>query len=248
VVGRSAAFAERLGLQIRDQELLEQALIHSSYLHEHRDSVRGHNERLEFLGDAVVNLAISEALYARHPTDDEGILSARRAAIVSTTGLSRLAGRLGLGEVLLLGEGEAARGGRRRPSLLASSFEALSGAIYLDLGWEQTRDWIVGLAAPEIERDEPIITLKSPKSRLQEYTQRTAGNRPTYHLLDARGPDHEKVFRIEVSVDGTVLGRGEGPSRRVAETAAAAQALEAIRATRERDDGTGEVDDEVAAG
>jgi ribonuclease-3 len=248
VVGRAAAFAERLGLPIRDQELLEQALIHSSYLHEHRDAVRGHNERLEFLGDAVVNLAISAALYARHPTDDEGILSARRAAIVSTTGLSRLAGRLALGEVLLLGEGEAARGGRRRPSLLASSFEALAGAIYLDLGWEATRAWIVALATPEIELDAPIVTLKSPKSRLQEFTQRTAGNRPTYHLLDAVGPDHEKVFRIEVSIDGTVLGRGEGPSRRVAETAAAAQALEAIRMARERDQEPAGREDEVASG
>jgi ribonuclease III len=253
LVGRAAAFAERLGLAVRDQELLEQALIHSSYLHEHRDAVRGHNERLEFLGDAVVNLAISEALYLRHPDDDEGILSARRAAIVSTTGLSRLAGRLGLGEVLLLGEGEAARGGRRRPSLLASSFEALAGAIYLDLGWDATRDWLTALAAPELELDAPIVTLKSPKSRLQEYTQRVTGNRPAYHLLDARGPDHEKVFRIEVSVDGQVLGRGEGPSRRVAETAAAAQALETIRAARERElelerVGAGPDQDEVASG
>jgi ribonuclease-3 len=235
LVGRAAAFAERLGFAVRDQELLEQALIHSSYLHEHRGAVRGHNERLEFLGDAVVNLAMSEALYVRHPDDDEGILSARRAAIVSTTGLSRLAGRIGLGDVLLLGEGEAARGGRRRPSLLASSFEALAGAMYLDLGWDQTRDWLVQLALPELELDAPVVTLKSPKSRLQEYTQRTAGNRPSYHLLDAVGPDHEKVFRIEVSVDGRVLGRGEGPSRRIAETAAAAQALEAIRASRERE-------------
>jgi ribonuclease III len=254
LVGRAAAFAERLGLRVRDQELLEQALIHSSYLHEHRGAVRGHNERLEFLGDAVVNLAMSEALYARHPDDDEGVLSARRAAIVSTTGLSRLAGRLGIGEVLLLGEGEAARGGRRRPSLLASSFEALAGAIYLDLGWEATRDWLMRLAAPELELDAPIITLKSPKSRLQEYTQRTTGNRPSYHLLDALGPDHEKVFRIEVSVDDMVLGRGEGPSRRVAETGAAEQALETIRMTRERESGesgeSGEDDvaDEVMSG
>jgi ribonuclease-3 len=250
LVGQAAAFAERLGLRVRDQELLEQALIHSSYLHEHRGAVRGHNERLEFLGDAVVNLAMSEALYTRHPDDDEGILSARRAAIVSTTGLSRLAGRLGLGEVLLLGEGEAARGGRRRPSLLASSFEALAGAIYMDLGWEATRDWLTRLAAPELELDPPIVSLKSPKSRLQEYTQRTTGNRPSYHLLDAVGPDHEKVFRIEVSVDGAVLGRGEGPSRRVAETAAAAQALEAIRTTRDRDPGESgdDVADEVMSG
>ena len=170
----AVAFADRLGLPIRDLELLEQALVHSSYLHEHRDTTRGHNERLEFLGDAVVNLAFSDALYARYPEDDEGLLSARRAAIVSTSGLARLAGRLELGERLLLGEGEAARGGRRRPSLLASSFEALVGALYLDLGWDATRDWLIALAAPELEADSPIGSLKSPKSRLQEATQRAA--------------------------------------------------------------------------
>jgi ribonuclease III len=233
-VGRAAAFAQRLGLPIRDPGLLEQALVHSSYLHEHPEAARGHNERLEFLGDAVVNLAISEVLFERHPADDEGVLSARRAAIVSTTGLSRLAGRLELGESLLLGEGESARGGRRRPALLASAFEALAGALYLDLGWPATREWLVDLAAPELDLDAPIGTLKSPKSRLQEHTQRTTGGRPTYRVLDATGPDHEKLFRIEVEVDGSVLGRGEGPSRRIAETAAAAQALEALRA-RERD-------------
>lgn len=229
-MGSAAALARRLGLRIRDPELLDQALVHSSYLHEHPDAARGHNERLEFLGDAVVNLAISEVLFERHPDDDEGLLSARRAAIVSTIGLSRLAGRLELGDSLLLGEGEAARGGRRRPSLLASAFEAVAGALYLDLGWRATRDWLVGLAAPELDHIAPAGSLKSPKSRLQEHTQRTTGGRPTYRVLDASGPDHEKLFRIEVEVDGTVLGRGEGPSRRIAETAAAAQALEALRA------------------
>ena len=131
------AFAERLGLPVRDLDLLEQALVHSSWLHEHPDAARGHNERLEFLGDAVVNLTISEALYARHPYDDEGALSARRAAIVSTVGLARLAGRIDLGQAVLLGQGESQRSGRRRPSLLASSFEALVGALYLDLGFER---------------------------------------------------------------------------------------------------------------
>jgi ribonuclease-3 len=232
-VGRAAALAQRLGLPLRDPELVEQALVHSSYLHEHPEAARGHNERLEFLGDAVVNLAISEVLFERHPGDDEGLLSARRAAIVSTSGLSRLAGRVDLGDALLLGEGESARGGRRRPSLLASAFEALAGALYLDLGWPATRDWVVQLAAPELEQDSPIVSLKSPKSRLQEHTQRTTGGRPIYRVLEATGPDHEKVFRIEVEVEGVVLGRGEGPSRRVAETAAAAQALEALIA-RER--------------
>ena len=136
------AFAAGLGLEVGDLDLLEQALVHSSWFHEHPDAVRGHNERLEFLGDAVVNLSISEALYTRHPDDDEGALSARRAAIVSTTGLARLAGRIDLGQVLLLGEGESQRSGRRRPSLLASSFEALTGALYLDLGFEAVRDWL----------------------------------------------------------------------------------------------------------
>jgi ribonuclease-3 len=226
------AVADRLGLPVRDLDLLEQALVHSSWLHEHPEAARGHNERLEFLGDSVVNLTISEALYTRHPTDDEGALSARRAAIVSTAGLARLAGRIGLGTDVLLGEGESQRSGRRRPSLLASTFEALIGALYLDIGYDLVRDWLIGLASPELSLEAPILSLKSPKSRLQEYTQRRSGERPEYRLLDATGPDHEKSFRIEVWVDGTVLGVGEGPSRRIAETAAAAQAIERIRAER----------------
>jgi ribonuclease-3 len=226
------AVADRLGLPVRDLDLLEQALIHSSWLHEHPDLARGHNERLEFLGDAVVNLTISQALYERHPDEDEGALSARRAAIVSTAGLARLAGRIHLGADVMLGEGESQRSGRRRPSLLASSFEALTGAIYLDLGYEAVRTWLVGLASPEISLEAPVLSLKSPKSRLQEFTQRRSGDRPEYRLLEASGPDHEKSFRIEVWVDGEVLGVGEGPSRRVAETAAAAQAIERIRAQR----------------
>jgi len=227
------ALAERLGLPIRDRDQFAQALVHSSWLHEHPDAARGHNERLEFLGDAVVSIAVSEALYRRHPTDDEGVLSARRAAIVSTPGLARLATRLDLGSFILLGEGEAQRGGRVRPSLLASAFEALIGAIYLDLGWETARDWIQALAADDLSADTALATLKSPKSRLQEHTQRTTGERPVYRLLEAAGPDHEKQFRIEVLVDGRSLGVGIGPSRRVAETSAAAEALEAIRLERQ---------------
>jgi ribonuclease-3 len=222
-----------LGLPVRDLDLLEQALVHSSWLHEHPDAARGHNERLEFLGDAVVNLTISEALFLRHPEDDEGNLSARRAAIVSTTGLARLAGRIGLGADILLGEGESQRSARRRPSLLASSFEALAGALYLDLGYDLVRDWLIGLASPELELEAPILSLKSPKSRLQEFTQRRSGARPEYRLLEATGPDHEKSFRIEVWVDGEMLGVGKGTSRRVAETDAAAEAIERIRAQRE---------------
>jgi ribonuclease III len=223
------AFAAHIGLPVRNLGLLRQALVHSSWHHEHPDATPGHNERLEFLGDAVVNLAISEELFARHPAEDEGYLSARRAAIVSTTGLARVASRIDIGSYLLLGEGEEQRNGRRRPSLLASTFEAVAGALYLDLGFRLVSDWIVGLAMTELVAEAPIIALKSPKSRLQEYTQRHSGDRPSYRLVDASGPDHEKSFRIEVWVDGQRLGVGEGPSRRIAETAAAAEAMEQIR-------------------
>jgi ribonuclease-3 len=228
----AAALAERLGLPVRDLDLLQQALIHSSYLHEHRDLAAGHNERLEFLGDSVVSLAISDALYCRHSGDDEGVLSARRASVVSTAGLARLAGRISLGDYLLLGEGEAARGGRRRPALLASAFEALVGALYLDLGFEETAAFVVSLVDPELSRERPVGALKSPKSRLQEFTQRLSGERPQYHLVFAVGPDHAKTFRVEVSVSGRVVGMGEGHSRRHAETAAAAKAIEALRSER----------------
>ena len=246
-VGPAASLAERLGLPVRDLELLEQALVHSSWLHEHRDAARGHNERLEFLGDVVVNMAISEALYEAHPSDDEGLLSTRRASIVSTTGLARLAGRIDLGALILLGEGEAQRGGRRRPSLLASAFEAVAGALYLDLGWERTRLWLVELAEPELSNDSPGVSLKSPKSRLQEHTQRRTGQRPEYRIVAASGPDHEKLFRIEVWIDGRPLGVGEGPSRRTAETAAATRALEELRRQRAAASSTAAASGEEAA-
>jgi ribonuclease-3 len=224
-------FAARLGLPIRDLDLLEQALTHSSYLHEHRDTVTGHNERLEFLGDAVVTLVIGEGLFRLRPADDEGVLSARRAAIVSAAGLARIARRIDLGEALRLGEGESRRDGRTRVTLLASGFEAVVGAIYLDLGYDVVRDWLLEQAAPELTSDAPLSSLKSAKSRLQEHTQRTNGERPHYRLIDASGPDHDKVFRVEVSVRGEVLGAGEGRSQKAAEIAAAEAALPSLRET-----------------
>jgi ribonuclease-3 len=228
-----AALIERLGLPVRDFDLLAQALTHSSYLHEHRDLAAAHNERLEFLGDSVVSLAISDALFRRHPGDDEGVLSARRASIVSTTGLARLANRLNLGEFLLLGEGESQRGGRHRPALLASALEAVVGAVYLDLGYEAASSFVTELAKPELTSDRPLGALKSPKSRLQEFTQRLSGDRPQYRLLDAVGPDHNKIFRVEVVVAGRSIGIGEGHSRRLAETDAAAHAIDNLRIEHE---------------
>jgi ribonuclease-3 len=248
-VGPADALAERLGLPLTDLGNLGQALIHSSWLHEHPESASGHNERLEFLGDAAVNLAMSEALFARHPTDDEGQLSARRASIVSTAGLARLAARVELGEHLLLGEGEVRRGGRRRPMLLASTFEAVVGAICLDLGYPATREWLIELAQDELAAAAaPMSALKSPKSRLQELTQRRTGVRPAYRVVEAVGPDHEKRFRVEVAVEGVVVGTGEGLSRRVAETAAAAEAVERLRAHRGPEPSPGEPSTDEAAG
>jgi ribonuclease-3 len=173
---------------------------------------------------------ISEALHNRRPDDDEGVLSARRAAIVSTSGLARLARRINLGEHLLLGEGEAQRGGRARPILLASALEAVVAAIFLDQGWEAARAWLCALAAPELSADAPPGSLKSPKSRLQELTQRSSGERPEYRVAEVSGPDHQKQFLVEVAVGGRIVGSGGGGSRRSAETAAASAALEALAA------------------
>ena len=224
----SAAFGARLGIDFDDPGLLERALVHGSWLHEHPDEAPGHNERLEFLGDSVISLIVSEALHARHPADDEGFLSTRRASIVSASGLARLARRIDLGDAILLGEGEAQqRGGRAREALLASSFEALAGAIFLDRGWDRVRAWLLALAAPELEADAPAGTLKSPKNRLQELTQRS-GERPDYRVVQSSGPDHAREFVIEVAVAGEVVGTGTGSSLRAAQTAAAEAGLDAL--------------------
>ncbi len=225
---RIQEFLDRAGCPIGDRDLAAQALTHASWLHEHPGEARGHNERLEFLGDSVINLAVSQAIYRHHPDDDEGLLSARRASIVSTTGLAAIAARLGLGEMLRLGEGESRRGGRVRPSVLASGLESLAGAVFLDGGWEAASGWITALADPELQSNRPPASLKSPKSRLQEYTQREGGARPEYRLLNADGPDHDRTFHVAVFVGGTELGRGTGASRRTAETQAAIEALRTI--------------------
>jgi ribonuclease-3 len=175
-----------------------------------------------------VSLVISEALHDRRPDDDEGVLSARRAAIVSTSGLARIARRIELGEYLRLGEGEAQRGGRARPVLLASTLEAVAAAIFLDQGWEAVRSWLCDLAALELATEAPPGLLKSPKSRLQELTQRSSGGRPDYRLAEVSGPDHQKRFVVEVAVGGRIVGAGSGGSRRSAETAAATAALETL--------------------
>ncbi len=222
---RIDAFIANLGLPDLDRVLLTQALTHASWVHEHPEAATGHNERLEFLGDAVIGMVVARELYERYPDDDEGLLSARRAGIVSATGLARIATRLRIGDALHLGLGESLRDARVRPSLLAAALEAVVGAIYLGLGWEVAARWVSAQAHPELSEAPAESTLKSPKSRLQELTQRLSGTRPEYQILEAVGPDHDRVFRIEVRVDGRGVGTGVGSSRRVAETNAAAEAL-----------------------
>ena len=220
--------AERLGLRFGDPALLTEALVHSSYVNEHPEGTSESNERLEFLGDAVLSLVMSEALFKRHRDEPEGVLTTRRAAIVSTRGLARIARRLELGDALVLGQGAENSGERGRSSVLAGLFESVVAAIYLDQGLEAARRFILEAAAPELDSGVSADALKAPKSRLQEYAFSATGRAPSYRIVSSEGPDHDRHFVVEVAVDGDVLGSGEGRSRREAETHAAEAALERI--------------------
>lgn len=221
--------AERLGLQFSDLSLLTQALVHSSYLHE-QPAVSQSNERLEFLGDSVISLIISEVLWWHFPDEDEGSLTTRRAAIVSARGLSRIALRLELGSYLMLGLGADAAGERTRKSVLAATFEAVTGAIYLEFGLLRTRDWLLAVAEPELSDPQSLAALKPSKSVLQELSYARTGKAPHYRLVSDEGPAHARHYVVEALVGGEVLGQGSGRSRREAETEAAAEAVAALEA------------------
>ena len=221
--------AARLGIVLREPELIGRAFVHSSFLNENPSLVTGHNERLEFYGDAVISLVVSRLLYDRYPDEDEGFLTARRAALVNREALAAIALELRLDRYLLLGRGEAEAGGATRPSLLAASFEALIGALSLSEGSEPTEAVLERLFAERMEAlavaDGPP---KSAKSRLQEWTQRRHGTKPVYQLAATTGPAHEQRFDIVVVVDGQPVGTGTGTSRQRAEEQAAAAALAAL--------------------
>ena len=217
---------ERLGIVPRDPELIHQAFVHSSYFNENPSAVIGHNERLEFYGDAVIGLTVSRLLYERYPDEDEGFLTARRAALVNRDALAAMALSIGLDRHLLLGRGEAEAGGATRPSVLAACVEALAGALSLSEGFERTDAILSRLFEPALETlAEMEGPPKSAKSRLQEWTQRHRGLKPVYQLTATTGPPHEQHFRVAVSLDGHRLGRGSGSSRQRAEEQAARAAL-----------------------
>ena len=224
----AAGLESRLGHTFQDPRLLEQALTHSSYVNEHPEPPLIPNERLEFLGDAVLSLVISEALWERHPDDAEGVLTARRAAIVSTRDLARIAARFELGGYLRVGQGAERSGERQRGSVLASTLEAVVAAVYLDGGIEAARRLVLVLCGPELDRPMAPVALKPPKSRLQELAYQRAGRPPSYRVLSVEGPAHERRYEVDVALEGTVLGTGEGRSRRDAETQAAAMALASL--------------------
>ncbi|HSM33207.1 MAG TPA: ribonuclease III [Anaerolineae bacterium] len=221
----SGDLAARLGLAFDDPSLLNEALVHSSYVNEHPEDDTESNERLEFLGDAVLSLVMSEALFKRHRDEPEGVLTTRRAAVVSTTGLARIARRLGIGDALVLGQGAENSGERGRSSVLAGLFESIVAAIYLDQGLEAARRFVLEAAATELDAALPFDALKAPKSRLQERAFAISGRAPAYRIVSSEGPDHDRHFVVEVTIDGQLCGVGEGRSRRAAETRAAEAAL-----------------------
>ena len=219
---------ERLGIALRDSDAIRQAFVHSSYYNENPQAVSGHNERLEFLGDAVIGLVVSRLLYERFPDEDEGVLTARRAALVNRDALAALALRIGLDRYLLLGRGETEAGGATRPSLLAAAFEALAGAIFLSEGLEVTRGWLRRLFADELPGVDETDPPKSAKSRLQEWSQREHRLKPHYELVNTTGPAHEQTFTVAAILRGRRLSMGVGSSRQRAEEQAAAAALQAL--------------------
>lgn len=216
---------ERLGIVLRDPEAIRHAFVHSSFFNENPGALPGHNERLEFLGDAVIGHVVSRLLYDRFPDEDEGFLTARRAALVNRDSLAEIAIELGLDRYLLLGRGEAEGGGATRPSLLAATFEALAGAVALSEGYRPTHRWLRRLFASRLAPGGGGGPPKSAKSRLQEWTQRHHRQKPQYDLVELVGPPHRQAFTVIAVVDGRLVGTGHGSSRQRAEEDAAAATM-----------------------
>ena len=221
---------EAVGLCFRDPTLLKQSLVHSSYMNEYPQEAPESNERLEFLGDALLDFVVAEELYQRYPQMPEGQLTVARAALVRRETLAQVARRLALGDALLLGQGEESNGGRSRVSNLAAVFEALLGAILLDQGYEAAHAYILGALQPELERISVQGVPQDPKSRLQELVQGQEGLTPNYRITEELGPDHAKHFVAEALIGDRVMGRGSGRRKAEAEQAAARTALDHLEA------------------
>lgn len=218
-------FAVRNGLTFEDWSLLRTALTHRSYLNEHPDLDWDDNERLEYLGDAVLDFLLAEFLFERFPAAAEGELTGLRAVLVRRETLARLAQGMGFGQALFMGYGEAETGGRERHATLCAALEAVIGALYLDQGLEGVRQWVLPLMERELAVARAEVADKDPKSRLQEKAQGLLGVTPRYRTVHAEGPDHAKTFTVEVTIGDTVCGVGQGPNKQQAAQRAALDAL-----------------------
>ena len=228
LVSALEALQARLGYSFRDENRLRLALTHPSVAHEQGMAVQ-HNQRLEFLGDSVLQLVLTSELYEKFPALGEGPLTKARAQMVNRRTLANRGSRLGLGGHLILGRGEDSSGGRERPSALADTFEALLGAIFLDGGFDAARDFILRQFREEFGELEVIPNLENPKGELQEILQSNSTEAPQYQLESVSGPDHDRLFESAVYHRGVELGRGKGKSKKDSESQAALSALDQLR-------------------
>jgi len=218
-------FAKTFGVQFQHIAYLREAFTHRSYLNEHRNLKTGHNERLEFLGDAVLELVITEYLFARFPDEPEGKLTAYRSALVNTNSIADAAQRLKLNDMLLLSKGEAKDTGRARQYILANTFESVIGAIYLDQGYDSAKVFIGNNLFGMVDEIIGKRLWQDAKSRFQEESQERTGITPTYEVLREIGPDHDKRFEIGVYIGEQLIAKGEGRSKQDAEQSAALEGL-----------------------
>jgi len=216
---------ERLGVSFENKDLLKQAFIHRSYINEHPDAGMEHNERLEFLGDAILELVVTVYLYRTYE-NPEGELTSWRAALVNSKMLSRVAGDLGFNEYMLLSKGEAKDEGRARQFILADAVEAFIGALYLDQGFDAAKGFIDRFILTYMQEVLDKKLYRDPKSTFQEQAQEKMGTTPIYNVLEENGPDHDKVFRVGVFIGEEMVAEGRGSSKQEAQEEAAQLALE----------------------
>ena len=213
---------KKIGYPFQDFDLLIRAMTHSSYANEHKKEQREHNERLEFLGDAVLELISSDYLFRNYPDIPEGTLTKKRASMVCEPTLALCAREISLGEYLLLGKGEDATGGRKRDSIVSDAMEALIGAIYLDGGFANAKEFILRFVLNDIEHKKLFF---DSKTIFQEMVQGKIPGEISYHLVGEKGPDHDKIFSAEVWIGKKCMGRGDGRTKKAAEQMAAYQAI-----------------------
>lgn len=218
-------FAAHIGVKFNDINLLKEAFTHRSYLNEHRGGDMRHNERLEFLGDAVLELVMTEYLFAKYPDEPEGKLTAYRSALVNTNSISEAASTWGMNDYLLLSKGESKDTGRARQYILANTFESVIGAIFLDQGYNASKEFIAQSLFEHLEAVVLHGTWQDAKSRFQEESQERSSITPNYEVLKETGPDHDKIFEVGVYIGDDLIASGSGRSKQDAEQKAAEAAL-----------------------